>query len=157
MSAQTDITLTINGAKRALSIEPWTTLLDALRDQLGLTGAKRGCNQGVCGACTVLRDGRPVRGCLSLAIDCAGAEIATVEGLADGDQLAAVQQAFLEASAVQCGFCTPGMLLVVQALLKENPRPSIDEIRSGLSGNLCRCSGYRKIVDAVAASITSAP
>ena len=105
----------------------------------------------------MLRDGRPVRGCLSLAIDCAGAEIATVEGLADGDQLAAVQQAFLEASAVQCGFCTPGMLLVVQALLKENPRPSIDEIRSGLSGNLCRCSGYRKIVDAVAASITSAP
>ena len=157
MSAQTDITLTINGAKRALSIEPWTTLLDALRDQLGLTGAKRGCNQGVCGACTVLRDGRPVRGCLSLAIDCAGAEIATVEGLADGDQLAAVQQAFLEASAVQCGFCTPGMLLVVQALLRENPRPSIDEIRSGLSGNLCRCSGYRKIVDAVAASVTSAP
>ncbi|MCZ6859433.1 MAG: (2Fe-2S)-binding protein [Alphaproteobacteria bacterium] len=157
MSTQTDISLTINGAERALSVEPWTTLLDAMRDQLGLTGAKRGCNQGVCGACTVLRDGRPVRGCLSLAIDCAGAEIATVEGLSDGNQLAAVQQAFLDASAVQCGFCTPGMLLVVQALLRENPRPSIDEIRCGLSGNLCRCSGYRKIVDAVAASVTSAP
>ena len=156
MSAQTDIALTINGAERALSVAPWTTLLDALRDQLGLTGAKLGCNQGVCGACTVLRDGRPVRGCLSLAINCTGSEITTVEGLADGDKLAAVQQAFLDAGAVQCGFCTPGMLLVVQALLRENPRPSIDEIRRGLSGNLCRCSGYRKIVDAVAGCVGSA-
>ncbi len=157
MSAQTEIALTINGAERALNVAPWTTLLDALRDQLGLTGAKLGCNQGVCGACTVLRDGRPVRGCLSLAVNCAGSEITTVEGLADGGTLAAVQQAFLDAGAVQCGFCTPGVLLVVQALLRENPHPSIDEIRHGLSGNLCRCSGYRTIVDAVALCVGSAP
>ena len=156
MSEPTPIALDVNGAVHRLFVQPWHTLLHVLREEIGLTGAKRGCNQGVCGACSVLIDGEVVRGCLSLAVNCAGSEITTVEGLADGDKLAAVQQAFLDASAVQCGFCTPGMLLVVQALLRENPRPSIDEIRRGLSGNLCRCSGYRKIVDAVALCVGSA-
>jgi carbon-monoxide dehydrogenase small subunit len=123
-----------------------------LRDQLQLTAAKRGCNQGVCGACTVLIDGWPQRACLSLAANCEGAAITTLEGLQRDAALTALQAAFAAAGAVQCGFCTPGILISALWLLARQPRPSVDQIRESLSGNLCRCTGYRKIVDAVAAA-----
>jgi len=141
--------LTVNGRARAVLVDGRTTLLEALRENLGLTGAKRGCNQGVCGACTVLLDGRPVRGCLTLAAACEGAEVTTVEGLAPAGALNPVQQAIVEAGAVQCGFCTPGIVMSATALLRERPGASLEEVRQGLSGNLCRCSGYRGIVEAV--------
>ncbi len=144
-----NVTREINGTARAVEAQPWETLLEVLRERLGLLGAKRGCNQGVCGACTVLIDGRPMRGCLSLAVNCTGCEITTIEGLADGDALVPVQQAFVETGAVQCGFCVPGMLLAAHALLAETPNPSVEEVRAGLAGNLCRCSGYVKLIDAV--------
>ena len=143
----TALTLRINGKSRAVVTALDDTLLTVLRDALQLTGAKRGCNQGVCGACTVLIDGRTARACLSLAHTCAGRDITTIEG-ASADT-ARIQAAFTQAGAVQCGFCTPGMILAATALLSEKPRASVDEIRIGLSGNLCRCSGYRKIIDAV--------
>ena len=149
MTSTVEITLRINGAARRVRVAPWQTLLEVLRDQLSLTGAKRGCNQGVCGACTVLLDGAAARGCLSLAVNCTDREIETVEGLADGAALAPIQEAFIEAGAVQCGFCTSGMLLSLAALLRDTPRPGIDDIRGAIAGNLCRCSGYRKIIDAV--------
>jgi carbon-monoxide dehydrogenase small subunit len=149
MSDARPITLRINGSDREVRAAPWNTLLDVLRDQLLLTGAKRGCNQGVCGACTVLVDGRPVRGCLSLPLNLAGREITTVEGLAAGRDLTPLQRVFAEAGAVQCGFCTSGMLLSAHALLRETPRPTAEEVHAALSGNLCRCSGYVRIVDAV--------
>ncbi len=144
-----NVILEINGTAREVEAQPWETLLEVLREQLGLLGAKRGCNQGVCGACTVLIDGRPMRGCLSLAVNCTGREIITIEGLADGDALAPVQQAFVDTGAVQCGFCMAGMLLAAHALLAEIPDPSVEEVRAGLAGNLCRCSGYVKLIDAV--------
>jgi carbon-monoxide dehydrogenase small subunit len=149
MSDARPITLKINGRDREVRAAPWNTLLDVLRDQLLLTGAKRGCNQGVCGACTVLVDGRPVRGCLSLPLNLAGHEITTIEGLASGRDLTPLQRAFCEAGAVQCGFCTAGMLLSAHALLRETPHPTADEVNAALSGNLCRCSGYVRIADAV--------
>jgi aerobic-type carbon monoxide dehydrogenase small subunit (CoxS/CutS family) len=149
MSAGRPLTLTVNDRARAVRAAPAETLLEVLRDQLGLTGAKRGCNQGVCGACTVLLAGRPVRSCLSLALNCADQPITTIEGLATGRQLSPLQQAVVESGAVQCGFCISGILLSATALLAANPRPSTDEVRVALSGNLCRCSGYRKIIDAV--------
>ncbi|HVG82852.1 MAG TPA: (2Fe-2S)-binding protein [Methylomirabilota bacterium] len=150
MSA-TAVTLTVNGRERRLSIPVDETLLGSLRDRLGLTGAKLGCNQGVCGACTVLVDGRGVRACLALSVNCEGAAVTTVEGLGEGRTLTRLQEAFVAAGAVQCGFCTSGMLLAATALLAERPHASIDEIRAGLAGNICRCTGYRKIVDAVLA------
>jgi len=143
------VTLTVNGRERVLDVPATQTLLETLRGELALTGAKRGCNQGVCGACTVMLDGRPVRGCLSLTANCDGAEITTVEGLADGGALSGIQQAMADSNAVQCGFCTPGMLVSASALLRETTSPSVAEIQYALSGNLCRCSGYRKIIDAV--------
>ena len=146
------VTLTVNGRPREVRATSTTTLLTALRDELLLTGAKRGCNQGVCGACTVMVDDRPVRGCLSLALNVAGRRITTVEGLAAGRELAPVQRALVEGGAVQCGFCTSGMLISATALLRENPHPTPDEARAALSGNLCRCSGYAKIVEAVCAA-----
>jgi aerobic-type carbon monoxide dehydrogenase small subunit (CoxS/CutS family) len=149
MSQARAITLKINGRDREVRAAPWNTLLEVLRDQLLLTGAKRGCNQGVCGACTVLVDGRPVRGCLSLPLNLVGREITTVEGLASGRELTPLQRAFAEAGAVQCGFCTSGMLLSAHALLRETPNPTADEVHAALSGNLCRCSGYVRIVEAV--------
>jgi aerobic carbon-monoxide dehydrogenase small subunit len=143
------VNLTINGRTRAVRATPSTTLLTVLRDELMLTGAKRGCNQGVCGACTVLVDDQPVRGCLSLAANLAGRAITTIEGLGQRRELAPLQRALLERGAVQCGFCISGVLISAFALLRQNPTPNIDETRAALSGNLCRCSGYIKIVEAV--------
>ena len=150
MSDEIPVTLKVNGVEHRTLAAPWHTLLQVVRDRLQLTGTKRGCNQGVCGACTVLVDGEPVRGCLSLAVNAEGCEITTIEGLSDGGELTPVQQAFLETGAVQCGFCTPGMILAATALLRQHNTELTDaEIRNGLSGNLCRCSGYVKIVEAV--------
>lgn len=152
MNEPTPIKLSVNGGVHRLFVQPWHTLLHVLRDEIGLTGAKRGCNQGICGACSVLIDGEVVRGCLSLAVNCTGREITTIEGLAPVGELTPVQQAFLDTGAVQCGFCTPGMVIASTALLRKNSAPTDDEIREGLSGNLCRCSGYAKVIQAVGAA-----
>ena len=141
--------LKVNGAARTVETPPFETLLETLRDRLSLTAAKRGCNQGVCGACTVLVDGRAVRGCLTLTGNCSDATVTTVEGMAPAGKLSRLQQAFADAGAVQCGFCTGGMLISAHALLQRNTKPGIDDIREGMAGNLCRCSGFRKIVDAI--------
>ncbi len=152
MSEPLPIALKVNGAVHRLFVQPWHTLLEVLREDIGLTGAKRGCNQGICGACSVLVDGEVVRGCLSLAINCTGREVTTIEGLAPPGELSPVQQAFLDAGAVQCGFCMPGMIIASTALLRRNGAPTDDEIREGLAGNLCRCSGYAKVIQAVSAA-----
>ena len=144
------VTLTVNGKENEVSCGATTTLLTVLRDTLALTGSKRGCNQGVCGACTVLVDGAPVRACLTLAVNTEGQSITTIEGLPEGGELKPIQQAIIDSDAVQCGFCTSGMILTAHEFLQRNNNPSIDDIRTALSGNICRCSGYRKIVDAVA-------
>lgn len=149
MSEPIGITLSVNGRKQRAFAQPWHTLLHVLRDELQMTGSKRGCNQGICGACSVMIDGKIVRGCLSLAVNCVGTEIKTVEGLAQGDRLSPVQQAFYDHGAAQCGFCMPGMVMAATALLERNPAPDEHDIRDGLSGNLCRCSGYTKVVAAV--------
>ncbi len=143
------IQLHVNGQAHDLVVDPARTLLDVLRDQLGLTGAKRGCGLGACGACTVLLDGRPAAACLTLALEAAGQEIVTIEGLAEGGALHPVQEAFVETGAVQCGFCTPGMVLSAKSLLERCPDPEPEEIRAALAGNVCRCTGYVKIIDAV--------
>ena len=143
------IALTVNGRSRSIAIETHRTLLSVLREDLGLTGAKRGCNQGVCGACTVLVNGRASRSCIALAAAMTGREITTIEGLARDGELDPVQRAFIEQGAIQCGFCTPGMVLAAKALLADNPAPSIEAIRHGLGGNLCRCTGYVKVIRAV--------
>jgi len=139
----------VNGRPVELTVAPNRRLLDVLRDDLGLTGTKEGCGEGECGACTVLLDGRPVNSCLVLAPEASGKKIVTIEGLSEDGRLHPIQQAFLEAGAVQCGFCTPGMILAAAALLEENPRPDERAIRTAISGNLCRCTGYVKIVEAV--------
>lgn len=149
MNGEQLVNLTINGRRRSVRAMPTTTLLTVLRDELALTGAKRGCNQGVCGACTVLVADQPVRSCLSLAVNLVDRPITTVEGLAQTRELAPLQQALTENGAVQCGFCTSGVLVSAHSLLRQNPHPSADEARAALSGNLCRCSGYIKIVEAV--------
>ncbi len=149
MTARLSVTLKINGAERTAAVRPFDTLLTTLREDLALQGSKRGCNQGVCGACTVLIDGRPVRSCLSLTANCVDAEVTTIEGLAPEGRLCAIQKAFVETGAVQCGFCTSGMLLAAHACLQSNAKPTADDVKRALSGNLCRCSGYKKIVDAV--------
>jgi carbon-monoxide dehydrogenase small subunit len=141
--------LKVNGKQRRISCAGGETLLDVLRDQLGLTGAKRGCNQGVCGSCTVLIDGMAARSCLCLAGLVGNADVITIEGLASHGKLSPVQQAFVDAGAVQCGFCMPGMVMAATALLAENPKPDDEQIREGLAGNLCRCSGYVKALEAV--------
>jgi carbon-monoxide dehydrogenase small subunit len=145
------VTLTVNGVAYPLELEPGTTLLYAVRDGVGLTGAKEGCDDSECGACMMLLDGKPVNSCSYLAAQADGREVTTVEGLADGAELSALQRAFLEQGGVQCGFCTPGMLISATALLQANPDSTEDEIRIGLSGNLCRCTGYDGIVKAVLA------
>lgn len=146
------ISLKVNGELHGFAVEPQTTLLEALREQLELTGAKEGCGTGECGSCTVLLDDKPFLSCLTLAVDCQDSEITTIEGLAQGENLTAVQQSFLEAGAVQCGFCTPGMVLTITALLREIPNPTDSEIKKALEGNVCRCTGYNKIMHAIAAA-----
>lgn len=143
------VQMTVNGEAVAVAVAVERTLLDVLRDDLGLTGTKCGCGMGACGACNVLIDGEAHRACLSLAVTVAGRTVTTIEGLADGGTPSVVQQAFLDAGAIQCGFCMPGMIVSATELLQANPRPSREEIRVGLSGNLCRCSGYVKVVEAV--------
>lgn len=145
------IRLTVNGEVHGLEIEPHRTLLSVLREELGLRGVKEGCGTGYCGACTVLLGGNPVCSCCLLAMDARGKEILTVEGLSSDGELHPLQKSFIEHGAVQCGYCTPGMLLSAVALLAENPSPSEDEIRSAIAGNLCRCTGYAKIVQAIGA------
>jgi carbon-monoxide dehydrogenase small subunit len=142
-------TLTVNGTAYPVELEPGTNLLAAVRDAIGLTGSKEGCDDSECGACMMLLDGQPVNSCSYLALQAEGSEITTVEGLSEGDALAPLQAAFLEHGGVQCGFCTPGMLVSATALLQSNPSPSEDEVRIALSGNLCRCTGYDGIVKAV--------
>jgi carbon-monoxide dehydrogenase small subunit len=144
-----DLQLTLNGRLVQATIEPHLTLLEFIRDSLGLTGTKEGCSTGHCGACTVLADGEPVSSCLMLAAEADGRQILTVEGLAGNGHLHPVQKAFVARGGLQCGFCTPGMMLSAVALLGRNPRPSDAEIRMALVGNLCRCTGYQKIVEAV--------
>jgi len=145
-------TLTVNGTDYPVELDPRTNLLAAVRDLIGLTGSKEGCDDSECGACMMLLDGRPVNSCSYLALQAEGSEITTVEGLAEGDTLAPLQAAFLEHGGVQCGFCTPGMLVSATALLQANPTPSEDDVRIALSGNLCRCTGYDGIVKAVLAA-----
>jgi aerobic-type carbon monoxide dehydrogenase small subunit (CoxS/CutS family) len=144
-------TITVNGTPFTIEVEPGTTLLSAVRDEIGLTGSKEGCDDSECGACMMLLDGEPVNSCSYLALQADGREVTTVEGLATEDGLNALQQAFLEHGGVQCGFCTPGMLISATALLDANPSPSEDEVRIALSGNLCRCTGYDGLVNAVLA------
>ena len=143
------IELSINGETCELAVEPNATLAEVIRDQVGLTGTKEACGTGECGTCTVLIDGRPILSCLTLAVDCQQRSILTIEGLAEGETLTPVQQAFHDCGAVQCGFCTPGMILSTTALLKANPRPSTTQIQKALEGHLCRCTGYNKILEAV--------
>ncbi len=140
---------TVNGLVREIAVDPHRTLLDALREDLGLTGTKKGCGEGDCGACVVLLDKVPVNACLVLAMEAEGRDVLTIEGVAQGAALHPVQRAFVEAGAVQCGYCTPGMVLVTVSFLDRNPRPTPDEARQAVSGNLCRCTGYQKIVEAV--------
>ncbi len=144
-----DITLTINGEPRALQVDPWVTLLDLLRQHLDLTGTKKGCDHGQCGACTVLIDGKRINSCLVLAVMKDGAEITTIEGLAEGEQLHPVQEAFIEHDAFQCGYCTPGQICSAVGLIDEGHARTREEIRELMSGNICRCGAYTNIVDAV--------
>jgi len=143
------VELIVNGEKYEVYVSPRRTLAEMLREDLGLTGVKQGCGEGECGACTVLLDGLPVSSCLILAVEATGTQVTTIEGVADGPELHPLQKSFVDEGAVQCGFCTPGMVLNAKALLEENPDPTDHEIRKALSGNLCRCTGYQKIVDAV--------
>lgn len=143
------ITLNVNKETFDLVANPNRSLLEVLRDELQLTGTKESCGEGVCGSCTVLVDGRPVRSCLTLAVAVEGKEITTIEGLNDGEKLHPIQEAFVNHHAIQCGFCSPGMILTAYALLKENPNPNDEEIRRAISGNVCRCTGYAKIVEAI--------
>lgn len=143
------IRLTLNGQARQLNVLPWTTLLDLLREQLGLVGSKKGCDHGQCGACTVLRDGKRVNACLTLAVMCDGAELTTVEGLADGDQLHPMQQAFIQHDAFQCGYCTPGQICSAVGLANEGRAHDRAQIQELMSGNLCRCGAYNNIRDAI--------
>ena len=153
MSGQVDVTLSVNGRSYALRLEPRRTLLDAIRDECGLTGTHAGCEHGVCGACTVLLNGEPIRACLMFAVQAQGAAIRTVEGLATGEALHTVQRAFIAHHAVQCGFCTPGFLMLATGVLEREPDIGDDELRELLSSNLCRCTGYQGIVAAVRSAL----
>ena len=143
------VALNVNGESREALVPVHKTLLEVLREDLGLTGTKHGCELGECGTCTVLVDGEPVLSCLALPVEIEGAHITTVEGMAEGGRLHPLQQAFVELGAAQCGYCTPGILLTAMALLAERPSPTREEVREALAGNLCRCTGYTKILDAV--------
>ncbi|MBA7612731.1 Nicotinate dehydrogenase small FeS subunit [subsurface metagenome] len=146
------IRLIVNGDPYEVIVKPSETLLEVLRNKLGLTGAKHACDTGKCGACTVLIDGKPIRSCLTLAISVRDRGISTIEGLAKDGELHPIQKAFIEHGAVQCGFCTPGMIMFTKALLEENPKPQEEEIREALSANICRCTGYVKIIEAIQAA-----
>ena len=145
------INLTVNGNTQSATAEPSTSLLDFLRDTLNYKGTKLCCNTGECGACTIIYNGKPINSCVTLAADANGAEIVTIEGLADGDKLHPVQQAFIDTGAVQCGYCTPGYIISVKVLLDRTKEPTPEDIEEAVSGNICRCTGYTKIVDAVEA------
>lgn len=140
---------TVNGEEIEIAVSPNDTLLEVLRERLDLTGVKEGCSEGVCGACTILMNNEPVRACLTLALEAEASDIVTIEGIADRGILSPLQEAFIEKGAVQCGFCSPGMIMSAKALLDRNPNPSIEEIKDGISGNFCRCTGYSKIIEAV--------
>jgi aerobic carbon-monoxide dehydrogenase small subunit len=155
MTESVTIDLRVNGEVHSLEVETKRTLLEVLRQDLLLTGTKRGCNQGVCGACSILVDGNSIRSCLSLAVAMQGRDIVTIEGLSNGALLDRVQQAFLDAGAIQCGFCMPGMIISAKGLLNRNPQPSREEIRHALGNNICRCSGYVKVIDAVYRAATA--
>ena len=146
------IELNVNGEVYEVAIDVHRTLLEVLRETIGLTGAKEACDMGDCGACTVLVDGKPVLSCLMLAMDAIGKDITTIEGLAKGGELHPLQKAFVEHGGIQCGFCTPGMVLTAKAFLDKNPKPTVDEVKMAISGNLCRCTGYVKIVEAIMAA-----
>ncbi len=146
------ITLVVNGEPREVLVKPNDTLLNILREKLGMTGAKHGCDTGKCGSCTVLLDGKPIRSCLTLAISVRDKEITTIEGISRNGDLHPIQKAFIDNGAVQCGFCTPGMILFTKAFLEESPNPTEDEIKKALSANICRCTGYIKIIDAIQAA-----
>ena len=144
--------LTVNGEPQQLFVEPHCSLLDALRDELHLTGTKKGCDEGDCGACTLLLNGRPVTSCLVLAHSAHDAQVTTVEGLADRERLHPVQQAFVDRGGLQCGFCTPGLIMAAVGLLNENPDPTRDDVKYAIGGNLCRCTGYSKVIEAILAA-----
>ena len=147
------ITCTINGEAHDVEIEPYRSLLDVLRNEIGLTGTKKGCDVGDCGACTVILDGKPVNSCLVLGVEAKGATIQTIEGLADAaGELHPLQENFMMLGGAQCGFCTPGILMMAKALLDENPRPSEEDIRFSIAGNICRCTGYTRIIEAIQAA-----
>jgi carbon-monoxide dehydrogenase small subunit len=152
MAETMSVVLNVNGSGRAVSVEPRKTLADAIREDLGLTGTHLGCEHGVCGACTVLLDGEVVRSCLLLAVQADGAEITTIEGIGAGDDLHPMQQAFSEYHGLQCGFCTPGMILAGIDVVSRNPDPTSQQIREEMGGNICRCTGYQKIVESVQAA-----
>jgi len=147
-----EINLTVNNRPYRLIVLPHRTLLEVIREDLGLTGTKEGCGLGECGACTVLMDGKAVNSCLVLAAEADGKKITTIEGLAQGDKLHPIQQAFVDHGGLQCGFCTPGMIMSARALLDENPAPTEEEIKQAISGNLCRCTGYTKIIESIRAA-----
>lgn len=143
------MTLNVNGVDYRLKIDPWRTLVEVLRENLGLVGTKKACNEGECGACTVIMDGRAVASCLVLALDARGKELITIEGLSKGEKLDPIQESFLKHGGLQCGFCTPGMVMSAKALLNENPTPTLGEVREAIAGNLCRCTGYQHIIDSI--------
>jgi carbon-monoxide dehydrogenase small subunit len=147
------IQLKVNGQEYEVRVEPWKTLVDVIREDLGLTGTKEACSTGECGACTVLVNGKPTNSCLVLAVEAQHKDILTIEGLSQGGKLNQLQEAFIKYGAIQCGFCTPGMLLTTKALLDRNPQPTELEIKEGISGNLCRCTGYVKIIEAISAVV----
>lgn len=149
ISPMLPLTVTVNNITYTINIESQLTLVDVLRDKLGLLGTKKSCGEGECGACTVLLDGKPVASCLVLAMDANNRHITTIEGLAEGEKLHPLQEAFVRYGGIQCGFCTPGMIMSAKALLDDNPEPTARQVREGISGNLCRCTGYQQIVDSV--------
>ena len=144
-----EIRLKVNGETHTLTVRPWATLLEVIREELGLTGTKEGCGEGECGACTVIMDGKATNACIVLAVEADGREITTIEGLAESGRLHPIQEAFVETGGLQCGFCTPGMVLTTKLLLDATPDPTEAQIREGLSGNFCRCTGYTKIIESV--------
>ena len=148
---EVEVELSVNGTKYQLKIEPWRTLVEVLREKLGLMGTKKSCNEGECGACTVIMDGKAVTSCLVLALDARGKDIVTIEGLSEGETLDPIQESFLKHGGVQCGYCTSGMIMSAKALLDKNPNPTLDDTRRAISGNLCRCTGYQHIIDSIMA------